>query len=386
VADRAVLKENGMKILLSVLLFLIFNSSSVSIAADLSILFHRFDPDGPWICSINPDGTGLKKIIHRGLFPIWSPDKRLFAYLSPNDEQKKSKSNTLIVSIGNVSGNIVATVASITISDSAPEKSDLPGYYEWSPNGKKIALVSTLRRSIYVRVFNIESKQSILVYTVKFKDFDLAQLWSIATWLDDDRLLFSHGSPETPGDSMRLIDLKTRTEEAFVNADKETTYFFDNYGGKVLAISMSTKHKNTAIFIRKSANTYQEIIRLQGVFIPISKIVHENIILRGSLNSQEEILLVNLKNKKATKLTPQPFRAEGYSFLSPVFSPDGSQIIVTVAKGMGFTETSGVFEEGQYIYDLISHRIRLLNSFKKQEMGNSIMAIMLGQKIRGYSW
>jgi hypothetical protein len=79
-------------------------------------------------------------MIHGGLFPLWSTDRRLFASLSASDEQKQSKSNTAILSIGNIAGNIVAKVEPIIVSDSAPEKSDLPGYYEWSPDGKRSKL------------------------------------------------------------------------------------------------------------------------------------------------------------------------------------------------------------------------------------------------------
>jgi hypothetical protein len=60
-ADRAILTENIVKKLLSISFSLLFIFTSVSIAAESGILFHSLDPDGPWIYSINPDGTGLKK-------------------------------------------------------------------------------------------------------------------------------------------------------------------------------------------------------------------------------------------------------------------------------------------------------------------------------------
>ncbi len=76
-----------------------------------TILFHIFENDSSFqINRINADGTGLKKIINNGFFPVFNPTGEMFAYLTFLAKRDESEKKKVVVAISDIKGHMLHTI------------------------------------------------------------------------------------------------------------------------------------------------------------------------------------------------------------------------------------------------------------------------------------
>lgn len=378
---RSMLGRAVVKVLMAapVLLLTIISQPNAFSADAGKILFHSYDEEGPpWICSINADNTGFKKIIKNGLWPVWSPDKKMFAYFALPDQRGNSESASWGVSISDFNGKIL-----YIINPLKPKiiENNLPSYCEWSPDGNNLAIITAAPSRAYVRVFNLATNRVHDVYADPVSDFDITFIGSSVEWLDNTRLLFINGSPEKDDEATHIVDL----EKNIVITWKKSGIFLNYSIVKGILGIVHTEKETIFNLYDDEGNLKKKIGSLDGKYLPMSRLSGHNLLLLSILpqstfdNPLYKLYCLNLSTMKMDEINIPSGR---HRLFDPVFSPEGDKIVYALIKD----EKNEEYPKAYYTYDFATKKTALLKKFKKASgYGLSTMLMFIGKQSE-FSW
>jgi len=124
------------------------------------IVFHRYRDAGSTIYVMNANGTGLRSL-GRGFEPAWAPDGKKIVFAD------KTSGDTWHVAVMSAAGANRARVTAGPASDNNPQ---------WSPNGKLIAIQSTIADNVDIYVIRADGSGRRRLTTQPEADVDPA--WS----------------------------------------------------------------------------------------------------------------------------------------------------------------------------------------------------------------
>ena len=372
---------NKALIVMVILLASMLSHPCLISAGEGTILFHSFDEEGsPWICSISPDSTEFKKIIKNGLWPVWSPDKKMFAYFALQDRKEGSASIHWTVSVADGTGNILHDIKPIK---TRIIELHLPSYCEWSPDGKKLAITTAARSHVYVRIFNVDTRQVQEVLADPVDDLDTAFLGSSVEWLYNTRLLFINGSPAKSDEGIHIIDLEKNRVRTW---NKRGTFL--NYSINKGILGVVHTDKETVFNLLDEEGTVKATVgKLDGKYFPVSNMHGHNVVLlliiehRTHDNVPGKFYLVNVSTMEMHEIGVSSDRRR---LFDPAFSPDGNKIIYAQHT---MDDTDGEYSKAYYIYDCTTKKSTLLKTLKKAT-GDDMMSFfaMFAGKQREFSW
>jgi WD40 repeat protein len=375
-ADRAILKSvSKLIVFLCALAFMfLVRPQELYCSGEEKILFHSFEVDGPSIYCINPDGTGLKKIVKKGVYPVLSPDRSKFAYLAPAGTNKDIVKNRSIISISDCNGNVFSTINPMIAKVAGIEEYDLPGYYEWCPSGKKLAIVSIfLQNDVILRIFDLEKENIQEIYKTKVKNFDLAYLWSFIEWINDNKLLFYNGSPA--GDEVRasVIDSGIKSILQF----KHETLLLRYWPGKGFLVFSPSEKGTDLLVLDDRGDKTEPFLFLDKILAPASKVSNSNLLLYGGQQGDINRKLYNLSLiKKQIEAIDTPKK---FNCFSSELSPDGNKFICVGAK-------DAEQEAGYYLFEIRTKKLTLLYKFPTKMDSSYWKSIYFGKTLKDYSW
>jgi Tol biopolymer transport system component len=317
------------------------------------ILIHDGGIDKGVIYSVSPDGTNLKRI-GDGLFPQWSPDRKFISYV-------KTLSESMSLVVVNSEGREVFNV-------SEPIDKGIIMYHTWDPKGEGIAFIRYGPESSVV-YYDIKSKKMKTLHTVKFKSAQEALLSTTLEWSPDgEKLLFSPGYMNRLRD-VDLIDLRKGTVKKLIDAglfprfiSKEKVLFVINSEIWSINIDGSDKRKlhNTGVPILSVTKEAGKTM----IFLTKPKDLPGEPLLR--------LFLLNLENNKLGEI-----KTQGYAFVAPEISPDGSKFAAIGSKLRG----GELEEEDEYcVYDLRTKETTFLKKVEASKHGDFGVYILLGGK------
>jgi dipeptidyl aminopeptidase/acylaminoacyl peptidase len=319
------------------------------------ILIHDGGIDKGVIYSVSPDGSNLKKI-GDGIFPQWSPDRKLISYIRADTACECM--NLIVV---NKEGKEVFNV-------SEPIDKGIIMYHTWDPKGEGIAFIRYGPESSVAR-YNIKTRRIKTLHTVKFESAQEALLSTTLEWSPDgERLLFSPGYINRLRD-VDLIDLKKGTVNKLIDVglfprfiSKEKVLFVINSEIWSINIDGSDKRKlhDTGIPILSVTKESRQKI----IFLAKPKDLPGEPPLR--------LFLLNLENNKLEEI-----KTQGYAFMSPEISPDGSKFATIGSK---LRDGEAEDEADFYVFDLKTQKITFLKKVEASKSREFGLYILFGGK------
>jgi len=320
------------------------------------ILIHDGGIDEGVIYSVSADGSNFKKI-GDGFFPQWSPDRKLISYIRAD-----TASECMKLIVVNREGKEVFNV-------SEPIDKGIIMYHTWDPKGGGIAFIRYEPESSVV-YYNIKTRGMKTLHTVKLESAEEAFFSTTLEWSPDgERLLFSPGYINRLRD-VDLIDLKKGTVNKLIDVgffprfiSKEKVLFVINSEVWSINIDGSDKRKllDTGVPILSVTKESRKTI----IFLTKPKDLKPKD-LSGS--PPLRLFLLNLENNKLEEI-----KTQGYLFMSPEISPDGSKF-----AAIGSKLRDGEPEEEAYycVYDLKTKEttfLKKVDASKSREFGLYIL-------------
>jgi len=332
---------------------LILSLLIVDQAYGADILIHDGGIDKGVIYSVSPDGSNLKKI-GDGLFPQWSPDRKFISYIKTLNE--------------NMSLVVVNTEGREVFNVSEPIDKGIIMYHTWDPKGEGIAFIRYGPESSVV-YYNIKTRGMKTLHTVKFQSAQDALLSTTLEWSPDgERLLFSPGYVNRLRD-VDLIDLRKGTVKKLIDVgffprfiSKEKVLFVVNSEIWSININGSDKRKLHDMGIPILSVTKEA--RRKIIFLARPKDLPGEPPLR--------LFLLDLENNKLEEI-----KTQGYAFMSPEISPDGSKF---AAIGSKLREGELEEEEEYCVYDLKTEKTTLLKKVEASKSREFGLYILFGGK------
>jgi Tol biopolymer transport system component len=227
-------------------------------------------------------------------------------------------------------------------------------YHTWDPKGQGIALIKYDGSESSVAYYDIKTRRIRTLHTAKFESAEEPLLFLSMTleWSPDGERLLFYGLR-----NVDLIDPKKGTVTKLIDVGlfprfigKEKVLFVIN--SEIWSINIDGSDKR----------------KLQDMGMPILSVTKESrgkIILLAKPNylSGEpplRLFLLNLENNKLEEI-----KTQGYAFVLPEISPDGSKF---AAIGSKWSEAEAGDEDKFYVFDLKTQQITFL---KKVESGGS---------------
>lgn len=359
-------RRTGLKYLLTFLLVAL--CPHVLWAAEEEIVFGNMTDEGPAIYKINADGTHLKELQKGGIYPQWSPNKKMIAYLTSSNDNNYTNDIGILDSEGRKI--TIAEINKGTLSGKPIES--IIWNYVWSPDSKKIALVYPVLTYIVVAVYDIDSRKIIFSSYKKPKKPDTA--------LFSARLQFSSNSKELVfsmegiGDrgGLELFDIATKKSKMISSEG-----LFAKFWRQTILFWTADKKEGSTFWTMKTDGTQKEkLFSTPLMVIPDSDINHDKLFLKNQIKegSFNKLYLFDLHDLKLTELT-----WKGLEFSEPEFSRDGEKAIVR-----GFP-ISSINERGYYIINLKTNTYSLLTKAKEPKNQDYFWHITFSGK-RDYSW
>jgi len=186
------------------------------------------------ISIFKPDGTELKKVLVNGTLARVSPDGKHIIYL----ERKTNEPWEIVLSDSD--GKKLKYLDMIK----KPKKPILypaPTRLIWSPDGEKIAIVSSIQTFVSVAVVNLKTNDIKGIYTGRSGSSEEAYFYT-TNWLSDSKRILIAGS-----DGTRIINLETK-EEIVLSKESVIAYLSGN-GGKIIYMPQVNKiHLDAGVF------------------------------------------------------------------------------------------------------------------------------------------
>ena len=308
------------------------------------------------IYRVSPNGSNLKKI-GDGILPQWSPDRKYISYIKFGTENAK-----LVVTSASEGKEI--------FNVSQPLDKGVMMFHAWNPKGDGIAFVSFGPASS-VSYYDSKSKQIRTLHRVEFRSSEDA-LFSTLEWSPDgDKILFSpsYTSKGKEAYSAYLIDCRKRTAMKLIEAG-----LFPRFIGKERILLVVNSEVWTII---SDGSDKRKIHDFTAPVLDVTKESKGKIIfvvkpqdLPG--NPLSRLFLFNFESKRLEEINTQ-----GYTFLSPAISSDGSQFAAIGSKW----KDGKFFDEGYYVYDLNTKKTTLLKNIEPgRGTDRSGLYILLGGK------
>lgn len=322
------------------------------------------------IFRINPDGSNMKEAIKNAIYPQWSPDGRMIAFV------KVAGETNISLMISDENGVIIHDeIKGMKIKlDKKPVEKFICSY-AWSPDNKYIAFTTgfSIARQLYLELYDLTTKRTRTLYQIPAKDIDMACLSPIDWSLDGKKIIFASQSLGDSGE-VGVFDIEKNHEEIIA----QKGMFPKIWGDRIFFMTLTD---NTATYwsVDLITQSKEMIIKSDKILMPISKINGDRVILQGQLKDRiPEIYVLNLKTKDMRKIL-----VSDYVFLQPEFSPEGDKIIGIAIKISDLNSKIGRF--GYYVYDLKSEKMTLLKDISSDKGQSYWWSAYLGGR-KDFSW
>lgn len=338
----------------------------VTATADNDIAFG----DNMSIFRVNPDGSNLKEVIKNAIFPQWSPDGRMIAFV------KVAGETNIALMISDENGVIIHDeIKGMNIKlDKKPVERFICSY-AWSPDNKYIAFTTgfSIARQLYLELYDLVAQKTRTLYQIPAKDIDVACLSPI-DWSQDGKkiILASQGLGATG--EIGAFDIEKNHYEII----SKEGMFPKIWGDRIYFITLS--NNTTTYWSMNLIGRNKELIsKSDKILMPISKINRDRVMLQEQFkDGLPEIYILNLMTKDMRKIS-----VNDYMFLQPEFSPDGYKIIAIGIKKSELNSESGKY--GYYVYDLKSQKMTLLKDMSSDRGQSYWWGAYFGGK-KDFSW
>lgn len=366
--DTTVLKETVKMCFVLIIIFLLL---PVVVNAEGDIVFYDVADGKASIFRINPDGSNLKEVIKDAIYPLWSPDGKMIAFIRVIGETHIS----LMVSDEN--GKIVHQIGGmeIKLGGKKPIEKFICSH-AWSPDNKCIAFTTGffMTRELYLEIYDLITKKTRALHQIPVNDIDVACLSQLEWSPDGKKIILAPQGLSDTGE-IGAFDIEKNRQEIIAQEG-----VFSKIWGKYRILFM-TLNGNTAAYWSMDLNGQNKelIIKSDKVLIPMSKVNRDKVILQGLFKDGIPGLhILNLKTKDIKKI-----QVNDYLFLQPEFSPDGDKIIGIGVKISDLSNEGGRY--GYYVYDLKTQKMTLLKEIRKDRGQSYWWSVYFGGR-KDFSW
>jgi len=335
------------------------------------ILFHEARGKDVAIFSISEDGR-QQAALAKGLYPQWSPDGQMFAYLGPV-QGGRGNASAWGVHICDKRGKLLHKIKPMMNEQLNRDRSDFPCFYSWSPDGRKLAVASTLEGELVFRFFDLRNEEVREVYRAGYADLDMAVLRTAIRWIDDERMILTHGSPRGKEARITLLTTDGRPlSHGDLRIAAEGLCLYRVPGGYWTILSARDK---TEFALYSEEMKLVDIFILEGEYHPAAQPRDGRLLLRGALKGDNPPLY---EMDMATRTPVQIQFDSNMLVVSPVLAERSNKFI---ARYMRYNDEG---ETGLLVYDSTKREWTTLKRFAGDTQG--MMLHLLLPERKDYSW